>query len=302
MARSSRVAVLTLVLVLCAGLGGCAPKRNGVLGYEVDGKTVAAQIDHTIVPALRAAHPALAIGKSACPWQIDVAYDATGTCTIPAGEATLPVEVANGPGTVLFVVRRVRALVVLDETEKQMSARLLAFYGTRSAVRCGEPRVRIVEVNTNLACTTAVTGRRTVPIAVTVWNRDGDAGFKPLPGVLPLETTVLGPYLRGHARRGHRWSFRDRYSRDSSTPKPARCWTGTSSGCGCWARRPAQPAPISPGRGTSSVRSASTANRCAATCGSTTVFWTARLRWSSTWRRCGRWRRGSFRTIWRQRG
>ncbi len=199
MVRLPRVAALVVVLALCAELGGCAPKPNGVLGYEVDGETVAAQIDRTIVPALRAAHPALAFGKTACPGQIDVAYDATGTCTIPAGGTSLPVEVANGPGSVPFVVHRVQALLVLDETEKRLSAQLLETYGIRAAVRCGEPRVRVVAVKTELGCTTALTSRRPVRLAVTVWDRDGDAGFWPLPGVPALATTALGPYLRAHA-------------------------------------------------------------------------------------------------------
>jgi hypothetical protein len=150
-----RPRLLALVLaVLLAGCGGAEEGRAPAAGSQLVGT---ADVERLLVSTQQRRSPELRVGTASCPDQVRLANGTRFTCTVqiegtkaPYAVTLLDVDAAKASGRFALEPAKpiidVARVVRLIRSELQPTARA-------ATVRCGAPRVRVVEVGAAIACT-----------------------------------------------------------------------------------------------------------------------------------------------------
>jgi hypothetical protein len=172
-----RPRLLALVLaVLLAACGGGEDRKATAAG---DRQVGTADVERLLVNTQKRRSPGLRVGTASCPDQVRLANGTRFTCTVQIEGTQAPyavtlrdVDAAKATGRFALAPAKpiidVARVVQLIRSELQPTARA-------ATVRCGAPRVRVVEVGAAIACTITL----------------GDAVQRVLAVVKDLEGTVV---------------------------------------------------------------------------------------------------------------
>jgi hypothetical protein len=137
MNRFGRAGLQAVLLSALLSLAACGHQPNGVLGNDLAGSDVASVIDNETAWNVVLHHPDLTVGKANCPHAIDIAYGATGECTLPVDGLPVPITVVTAPNTTRgFTVEQGAAIVEKSRAERYLTALVFAGTGMRSSAEC----------------------------------------------------------------------------------------------------------------------------------------------------------------------
>ena len=172
----------------------------GNFGDNISGATVARTIDLQLTPAIWSYDRDLQIQPASCPAQLDLAGGRIAHCTLPIGGFGLPVVVKSGKDYGSFFVTLDGVLFPMPKTERLLEAEVARSYDMHAVVHCGEPRLRLLAVGTQVRC--ALAGRGLPKsIKFKVVNARGQVFVYDLAHQKSQNTILLAHYLSLHKAR-----------------------------------------------------------------------------------------------------
>jgi len=178
------------MLLVSVALAGCGKAYHDVTHpVFLAGEDARALIDDEIGDMLAARHPGVAVGRSSCPYLLNLTGGRSARCTIPVAGASMRIDVTGGPRSPDF--RELDALVETRDVEHRVEQDLELEYGVRFLVRCFGTPVSVVPVPEKRTCSVSApgTGTRTVQASILA---DDVLFVRPLPGVETRFVRMLG--------------------------------------------------------------------------------------------------------------
>jgi hypothetical protein len=186
------------VVAAVAAFSGCVPQlwvhTTAKAPADVTASSVQYMIDQQY-KALLSSFPELHAGPSTCPENLDLTAGKVAHCSLTISGAVLPIAVTARKTTDGLEFRPEGVLLSMRRIERELDESMSRDYGTRLALACAPPAVRVVAVGTRIRC--ALSGARVRHVEMKVAALDGKLYVYRLPG-MRRSFDRFGPYLTAH--------------------------------------------------------------------------------------------------------